>query len=402
MNTTDQTLYEARQEDGQVIVAGPFDDELHHQLKRLGGQWDGKKGTNRRVWVIRKGSAERVRQVLHLFERDQGERVRGRIEQEQRRREARREALEAAPHIEPGQYGPIKVEVRNNAYALDFGYDKALVERIRTLQGRRFDKERKVWIIDAANAAALKVILQDVATGCTPPPQGQVNAPAVESAQPQQEPRIPTRSDGAAQASAATNTAVTDHRFLYPVGDFEPVLEQPVRLGPKAVVFVTRGKPFRIDESAPAAHGPHLLGQVGQQGRYSYYRPATLEEAQALTAQEQRARQRRDRYTHNVRVLRKAEVAIRATGARPDYPARPEGKVYYDTFRPDGTGSRFIIGSDWIWFVLNNGAPWADSSLNNVSTGGAGAMGWRVPYQETLADQIRNPGNHSADKEAGR
>lgn len=313
MNATQQTLYDARQEDGQVIVAGPFDDELHHQLKRLGGQWDGKKGTNRRVWVIRKGSAERVRQVLHLFERDQGERVRTRIEQEQRRRQARREALEAAPRIEAGRYGPMAVTTRGNAYELVFHYDKALVERIRSLQGRRFDKERKVWIVDAATAGPLEAIL-DSLTGAQAP------AEPVQMGEP--ESQEPAESQDAAPEEKKLVTReqppVADQRFLYPVGDFEPDLHTPMRLGKHAVVFESRGKPFRIDETALAAQGAHLVGQVGEQRRYSYYRPATATEKAALMERDANARHWRENQHAARQVLKKAEVAIRANGVRPD------------------------------------------------------------------------------------
>lgn len=38
----------------------------------------------------------------------------------------------------------------------------------------------------------------------------------------------------------------------------------------------------------------------------------------------------------------------------------------------------------------NNGADGGDWSRNNVVTGGAGAIGWRVPPDDALANQINS------------
>lgn len=393
METTEHTLYQARKEGQQIIIAGPFDDDLHQQIKQLGGQWDGKKAGNRRVWMVPGDKARGVTQVLRLFEREHGERVRAQMVQEQARREARKQALRDAPKIEAGQYGPVAVTTRGSAYELVFDYDKALVERIRSLQGRRFDKERKVWIVDAASAAPLKAILESLGDAQERPASAE-SADAGASA---------PQDNASTQKPPATReeTPAVHERFLFPVGDFEPELHTPMRLGKHAVVFESRGKPFRIDETVLAAQGPHLIGQVGAQGRYSYYRPATATEKAALMEREANARRWRESQHAARQVLKKAEVAIRANGVKPDSPAQPEGKVFHDTFRPDGTGSRFVIGKDWIWFVLNHGALWSDLTLNNVPTGGGGAMGWRVPYENGLAEQIRHPAVQNRETEEG-
>ena len=49
-----------------------------------------------------------------------------------------------------------------------------------------------------------------------------------------------------------------------------------------------------------------------------------------------------------------------------------------------GGGYRFIIGDEAVWFIRNNGADGDDWSRNNVETGGAGAIGWVVPYDREL------------------
>jgi hypothetical protein len=42
-----------------------------------------------------------------------------------------------------------------------------------------------------------------------------------------------------------------------------------------------------------------------------------------------------------------------------------------------------------IWYVVNNGADGDDWSRNNVRTGGAGAIGWRLPHTAELEAEVR-------------
>ena len=57
-----------------------------------------------------------------------------------------------------------------------------------------------------------------------------------------------------------------------------------------------------------------------------------------------------------------------------------------------GGGREYVIQKDegYIWKITNNGSDGADWSLNNVATGGAGAIGYRVTYTEELEDLIRS------------
>ena len=54
-----------------------------------------------------------------------------------------------------------------------------------------------------------------------------------------------------------------------------------------------------------------------------------------------------------------------------------------------GGGKWFIVNDNEIWLIQNNGHDGDDWSLNNVRTGGAGAIGMRVPYDNELAEKIR-------------
>lgn len=57
-----------------------------------------------------------------------------------------------------------------------------------------------------------------------------------------------------------------------------------------------------------------------------------------------------------------------------------------------GSGQWWVIQPNYIWFIKNNGMDGDNWSLNNVETGGAGAIGVRVPYSEDLAEKIRRYG----------
>jgi hypothetical protein len=81
---------------------------------------------------------------------------------------------------------------------------------------------------------------------------------------------------------------------------------------------------------------------------------------------------------------------LRERGDRPEGSNSPEGVEIAagGSERAFGGGKWFVLGSEWIWFIQNNGGDGDDWSCNNVSTGGAGAIGWRVPHDPELAARI--------------
>jgi len=72
---------------------------------------------------------------------------------------------------------------------------------------------------------------------------------------------------------------------------------------------------------------------------------------------------------------------MRVEGEKIQHPVNPEN-IY-------GGGEWWVIQPEWIWYIRNNGFDGDDWGRNNVQTGGAGAIGVRVPYSEELAAQIR-------------
>lgn len=45
---------------------------------------------------------------------------------------------------------------------------------------------------------------------------------------------------------------------------------------------------------------------------------------------------------------------------------------------------------------MNNGRDGDNWSRNNVTTGGAGAIGWRIPYDEAVACELRELAQQTA------
>ena len=248
---------------------------------------------------------------------------------------------------------------------------------------------RKVWMIPLTKGVSLKRIFANFAQSA----QAEAEARAEEERRRAEE--RAAREKRWAEERAARRLAPREpapesplqSRRLYPVSA-RPALNVPIRLGTTAVVFTGYGQPFRISEDHPSIHGSHLLGHEGSRGCYAYYRPASEDEIQALEAreieQQARARIEQDRRQRRAAL----EKRIIEQGECPEGDHVPAGDVLADTSTIYGGGDWFVVGADWIWYCRNNGADGDDWSRNNVRTGGAGAIGWRVPYSAELAAEI--------------
>lgn len=80
---------------------------------------------------------------------------------------------------------------------------------------------------------------------------------------------------------------------------------------------------------------------------------------------------------------------IQKEGVRPTGDHSPEGDVILDTQNIYGGGDWFVIGTDAIWYCENNGMDGDNWSYNNVRTGGAGAIGWRMDYDKQVEFILR-------------
>lgn len=146
----------------------------------------------------------------------------------------------------------------------------------------------------------------------------------------------------------------------------------------------------RIDDEDPSVHGHHLLGFEGAVGCVVEYRMLT-EAEQAQVDAEKAARAQEAAAAAEVAAERAALIAM-VTGAGAEQPEghhRPEGDMLAGAPDAYGGGDWFVVGDTHIWFVRNNGSDGDDWSRNNVTTGGAGGIGWRVPFDAEVAARIR-------------
>ena len=140
---------------------------------------------------------------------------------------------------------------------------------------------------------------------------------------------------------------------------------------------------------APVRYYGEDAGSLGGDPAYDYIqtliaREATVAETAALEQREAEVERQRQAQ----REVAEIRAQIQAQGERPAGWNDPEGERLCDTQNIYGGGDWFVVGADWIWYCQNNGMDGDDWSRNNVKTGGAGAIGWRAPYDATLADRI--------------
>jgi len=166
----------------------------------------------------------------------------------------------------------------------------------------------------------------------------------------------------------------------------------------------------RIDRSEWAKIAKHMLyvtteDSMGMDaddhnlGWVTFY-PREVEEALGITgdrtiAGQKEAAQRRQEAPAEVRkraiTQRVKEIAheIRETGERPSGLNAPAGDRLFDTQDIYGGGDWFVAGPEYLWYVQNNGMDGDNWGLNNVRTGGAGAIGYRISATSPLTAELR-------------
>jgi len=176
-------------------------------------------------------------------------------------------------------------------------------------------------------------------------------------------------------------------------------VSQAVRYGDGWAV-VTDVRTFRIDEETASMYGSCFLGHEGGRGYIGVCRPATEKETleaeeEVLEAEEAERIQAALCQKHKSLQNRVEQIArrIRDEGDSPD-PSGPSvligGQKIFDTQDIHGGGEWFEITDTHIWHVRNNGMDGDNWSQNNVRTGGAGAIGWRIPLDHTTVDELQS------------
>lgn len=160
------------------------------------------------------------------------------------------------------------------------------------------------------------------------------------------------------------------------------VIRNPKGSDPKYVTVVESNKEYVREDG--------MSFGVGDDSGYIFsalVRPATEEESSHIISVEDKA--------HNKKIaletLKNISDKIRKDGDMPSGNNKPYGKTIELPDNPRniyGGGSWFVIGDNHIWYVENNGMDGDDWSRNNVETGGAGAIGWRIPHDTSIEKDI--------------
>ncbi|KKQ53961.1 MAG: methylase protein, partial [Candidatus Woesebacteria bacterium GW2011_GWC1_38_13] len=125
---------------------------------------------------------------------------------------------------------------------------------------------------------------------------------------------------------------------------------------------------------------------VGDDRGYVYSanaRIATPDESAPVIAKELELKEKRE-VKDVVSNYKKELIDLIQKGEMPEGSNIIGGTRYFDTQSIYGGGDWFEVDDKYIWYVRNNGADGDDWSRNNVRTGGAGAIGWRIPKDEHL------------------
>lgn len=156
-------------------------------------------------------------------------------------------------------------------------------------------------------------------------------------------------------------------------------------------VLSSKSRYFRADDEMAMSMG------VGDDSGYLYthtVRPATDEEAKPAIE----AKAKRENRKNAAKQIESTFDDVFKRGESPEGSSIPEGEEVYigkKESRLYGGGQWFVIGPQYIWAVRNNGADGDDWSSNNVRTGGAGAIGKRIPFDQSVADQIKKSAKES-------
>jgi len=128
-----------------------------------------------------------------------------------------------------------------------------------------------------------------------------------------------------------------------------------------------------------------------------------VKEELTLAYRREQAKKRKEKKEKRAKELQEKIDDIKKAFENAEYPdpekesgcekMRVEGEKIQNPLNPEnpwGGGEWWVIQPEWIWHVQNNGFDGDNWSVNNVYTGGAGAIGHRVPYSDDLAAQIRS------------
>jgi|WetSurMetagenome_2_1015567.scaffolds.fasta_scaffold03660_2 hypothetical protein len=171
-----------------------------------------------------------------------------------------------------------------------------------------------------------------------------------------------------------------------------PQLNIPIKSGNSIIVYEKQGKSFKIDENMPSIYF-ETLGHEGEWGSYYYYRKATEDEIKQYNEKQEKIKKENEIKNNFNQAKEKIEKLIQDKGEyfKSEQQINLKGTVYFDTMNIYGGGSYLLIddNKEYIWNVENNGMDGDNWSKNNIRTGGAGAIGYRIKFEGDVKDYFQ-------------
>jgi len=128
---------------------------------------------------------------------------------------------------------------------------------------------------------------------------------------------------------------------------------------------------------------------VGDEQGHIYYakvRAATEEESKSLKEKLQKQEDKKIA----IQKIESLKKKIEDEGERPKETQNLSGERILDTQNIYGGGDWFEITNDAIWYIRNNGMDGDNWSNNNIRTGGAGGIGWKIPKTEEKVKELKS------------
>jgi hypothetical protein len=265
---------------------------------------------------------------------------------------------------------------------LRFDYDTDAVTMIRKVPDAKWDSIRKLWLLPLENLNEVRKALGDVRRLF----QGR------EDALKEKLRKLEDQETERQKEKAATGMGTG---YIWGVSRMKAVIEghvmwQTLFNGEKQVVKVVRSyDPYYCAEPIGYGSPDESLHWCT---RYEFIK-ATDEEAGLLLAEEQSAQAKlsssRELDDIHADIIENGEEfwgdeggQLALEGEYLDLPHNPKTS--------DGGGAWFVRDDLFIWAVKNNGRENDFWAINNIRTGGHGAVGRRVPFDEALWNQIKS------------
>jgi hypothetical protein len=181
-----------------------------------------------------------------------------------------------------------------NTYRVRFDYDPRIVEKIKNIEGRKWDSYGKYWTVPVSKKDELsKFIENDTKERAEREKKvvsekieikgywnGKIYGDEVNGYRIYVDSKEKSISKGQKKYLEGEGKSQKGEASKWSVFTVEsaPPLNTPIKKGDKIIVYEKVGKPFRVSENDPSVFGSHLLGYEGEKGYRYYYREATDEE----------------------------------------------------------------------------------------------------------------------------